>query len=148
MILSSRINSGHARAAGGRHLAHEKRWNPWLLLAVGALLMLYFGGLGAIPYFEPDEGRYTEIPREMLVRRDFILPHLNGVLYFEKPPLYYWLNALSIAVFGVGEFASRFWSALLGTSRSRPHVLSRGPVREVGARAGCPPSSSGRRPST
>ena len=110
-------------------MAHEKRWNPWLLLAVGALLMLYFGGLGAIPYFEPDEGRYTEIPREMLARRDFILPHLNGVLYFEKPPLYYWLNALSISVFGVGEFASRFWSALLG-------LLGLVPTFYLGARAG------------
>jgi 4-amino-4-deoxy-L-arabinose transferase-like glycosyltransferase len=76
--------------------------------------MLYFGGLGAIPYFEPDEGRYTEIPREMLALKDFVLPHLNGVLYFEKPPLYYWLNALSQAVFGISEFSSRFWSAMLG----------------------------------
>jgi 4-amino-4-deoxy-L-arabinose transferase-like glycosyltransferase len=92
-----------------------KGWlKPPVLLAAGALLMLYFGGLGAIPYFEPDEGRYTEIPREMLALKDFVLPHLNGVLYFEKPPLYYWLNALSQAAFGIGEFSSRFWSALLG----------------------------------
>jgi 4-amino-4-deoxy-L-arabinose transferase-like glycosyltransferase len=92
-----------------------KSWlKPHHLLLAGALLMLYFGGLGAIPYFEPDEGRYTEIPREMLALKDFVLPRLNGVLYFEKPPLYYWLNALSQAVFGISEFSSRFWSAMLG----------------------------------
>ena len=107
-----------------------KGWlRPKVLLAVGGLLMLYFGGLGAIPYFEPDEGRYTEISREMLALKDFVLPHLNGVLYFEKPPLYYWLNALSIAVFGVSEFSSRFWSAALG-------LLGLIPTFALGAKTG------------
>lgn len=107
-----------------------KGWlRPQVLLAAGGLLMLYFGGLGAIPYFEPDEGRYTEIPREMLALKEFVLPHLNGVLYFEKPPLYYWLNALSIAVFGVSEFSSRFWSAALG-------LLGLVPTFALGAKAG------------
>ncbi len=107
-----------------------KGWlRPQVLLAVGGLLMLYFGGLGALPYFEPDEGRYTEIPREMLALKDFVLPRLNGVLYFEKPPLYYWLNALSIEVFGVSEFSSRFWSAALG-------LLGLIPAFALGAKAG------------
>ena len=57
-----------------------------LLLAV---LLLVFEP-GKVPLFEPDEGRYAEIPREMLAARDFLTPRLNGVLYFEKPPLYYW----------------------------------------------------------
>ncbi len=106
-----------------------KGWlKPHVLIAAGALIMLYFGGLGAIPYFEPDEGRYTEIPREMLALKDFVLPHLNGVLYFEKPPLYYWFNALSMAVLGVGEFSSRFWSAMLG-------LLGLVPVFYLGAKA-------------
>ncbi|HEY0510280.1 MAG TPA: glycosyltransferase family 39 protein, partial [Thermoanaerobaculia bacterium] len=76
-----------------------RAWLPWLALAVLALL-LYFGGLGGMALLEPDEGRYAEIPREMLVRGDFVTPHLNGVLYFEKPPLYYWLNAAALAVLG------------------------------------------------
>lgn len=92
---------------------HLLKLTPFLLL-FGALLFLYFGGLGSIPLFEPDEGRYTEIPREMLQSNDFVLPHLNGVLYFEKPPLYYWLNASSLKTFGLTEFASRFWSATFG----------------------------------
>lgn len=84
------------------------------LVLLGALLFLYFGDLGGLPLLEPDEGRYTEIPREMLASGDFVLPRLNGVLYFEKPVLTYWLVASAIHVFGLNEFASRFWSALLG----------------------------------
>jgi len=91
-------------------------WRPSTLVLVcaGALLLLYFAGLGRLPLLEPDEGRYTEIPREMLATGDFVLPHLNGVLYFEKPPLLYWLVALAIKLFGLNEFASRFWSAIFG----------------------------------
>ncbi len=84
------------------------------LLALSALFVLFFAGLGRMSLTEPDEGRYTEIPREMLATGQYLLPHLNGVLYFEKPPLYYWLNALSIKTFGLNEFAARFWSAALG----------------------------------
>jgi 4-amino-4-deoxy-L-arabinose transferase-like glycosyltransferase len=108
------------------------RW-PWpkILLGLGLLLVLYYAGLGAVPYFQPDEGRYTEIPREMLASGDFVLPRLNGVLYFEKPPLYYWLNAAALSVFGVSEFASRFWSATLA-------LLGLLPVYFLGKRAGSP----------
>ncbi|HOP40979.1 MAG TPA: glycosyltransferase family 39 protein [Geobacteraceae bacterium] len=72
--------------------------------------------LGNLPLLEPDEGRYAEIPREMLERADFVSPYLNYVKYFEKPPLHYWVNAASLAVFGPTEFAVRFPSALLGLS--------------------------------
>jgi 4-amino-4-deoxy-L-arabinose transferase-like glycosyltransferase len=74
-----------------------------LLLAV---LLLVFEP-GKVPLFEPDEGRYAEIPREMLVTRDFLTPRLNGVLYFEKPPLYYWSVAASMAILGPTEMAVR-----------------------------------------
>jgi 4-amino-4-deoxy-L-arabinose transferase-like glycosyltransferase len=102
---------------------------PKVLLGLGLLLTLYYAGLGAVPYFQPDEGRYTEIPREMLASGDFVLPHLDGVLYFEKPPLYYWLNAAALSVFGISEFASRFWSATLG-------LLGLLPLYLLGKRAG------------
>jgi 4-amino-4-deoxy-L-arabinose transferase-like glycosyltransferase len=84
-----------------------------LILAACALL-LFFGGLGAFPLLEPDEGRYAEIPREMLAMRDFVTPRLNGVLYFEKPPLYYWLNAAALSVLDRPEVACRLASAFFG----------------------------------
>src|ERR1039457_495105 len=74
----------------------------------------FFQSLGRLPLMEPDEGRYAEIPREMLELSDFITPHLNYVKYFEKPPLHYWLTALSMATFGQNEFAARFVGALMG----------------------------------
>lgn len=72
-----------------------------------------FFRLGALPLIDPDEGRYAEIPREMLERGDFITPHLNYVKYFEKPPLHYWLDALSFKLFGLNEFAARLPGALM-----------------------------------
>ena len=83
----------------------------FLLLVFG---VAFFQFLGRIPLIEPDEGRYAEIPREMLERGDFITPYLNYVKYFEKPPLHYWLNALSFTLFGENEFAARFPGALMG----------------------------------
>jgi 4-amino-4-deoxy-L-arabinose transferase-like glycosyltransferase len=64
------------------------------------------------PLWEPDEGRYAEIPREMLATGDWLTPHLNGVLYFEKPPLQYWLSALSMKLFGLNGAAARLPLAL------------------------------------
>jgi len=90
------------RATWGRDLA---------LLAV--ITGLWFCALlGQRPLSNPDEGRYTEIPREMAVSGDFVTPRLNGVKYFEKPPLVYWLSALTIRQFGVHEFTARIWGAL------------------------------------
>ena len=76
--------------------------------------LLFFQFLGRLPLIDPDEGRYIEIPREMLERGDFVTPTLNYVKYFEKPPLHYWLNALSLSVFGENEFAARFAGTLCG----------------------------------
>lgn len=64
------------------------------------------------PLWEPDEGRYAEIPREMLATGDWLTPRLNGVLYFEKPPLQYWLSALSMKLFGLNGAAARLPLAL------------------------------------
>jgi len=74
-------------------------------------------GLGLVPLFfrslwEPDEARYAEIPREMLALGDWLTPRLNFVLYFEKPPLQYWLSALSMKAFGVNAVAARLPLAL------------------------------------
>jgi 4-amino-4-deoxy-L-arabinose transferase-like glycosyltransferase len=93
------------------------RINPVLqdLAFLGVIFgIAFFQVLGKFPLMEPDEGRYSEIPREMLERGDFITPMLNYVKYFEKPPLHYWLNAIAMSIFGENEFATRFPGALCG----------------------------------
>ena len=82
-----------------------------LTVVFGSAFFMFLGRTGLI---EPDEGRYAEIPREMLEKGDFITPTLNYVAYFEKPPLHYWLTAFSFKLFGLNEFAARFTGALAG----------------------------------
>jgi len=77
-----------------------------------AFVLVYLLPLGVRPMFLPDEYRYGEIPREMLVHKDFLTPHLNGLKYFEKPQLGYWLTALSLSIFGENAFGVRLPSAL------------------------------------
>jgi 4-amino-4-deoxy-L-arabinose transferase-like glycosyltransferase len=82
-------------------------------LALALLIGVFFCFmLGNRPLSVPDEGRYVEIPREMAVTGDYITPRLNGVKYFEKPVLFYWLEAFSIRLFGLDEFTLRLWPAL------------------------------------
>lgn len=70
------------------------------LTALTLILVFLFGLLlGSRPLSTPDEARYSEVPREMLVLHDFVTPHLNGVKYFEKPPLFYWVQAGAIKLF-------------------------------------------------
>jgi 4-amino-4-deoxy-L-arabinose transferase-like glycosyltransferase len=91
----------------------RKRTLLLFFLAVG---ILYFSELGTIPLLEPDEGRYAEIPREMLASGDFVTPRLNGVVYLEKPPLYYWGTAASLRMFGETEFGARFFTAAVSVA--------------------------------
>ena len=84
-----------------------------LTLLLLGLALLYFPLLGLRPLTNPDEGRYVEIPREMVATGDWVSPHLNGLLYFEKPPLFYWLEAGAVSVGGMNLWALRFWPALL-----------------------------------
>jgi 4-amino-4-deoxy-L-arabinose transferase-like glycosyltransferase len=90
---------------------HRKRWlYPGLITLAG--LGLFFFRLGASGLMDPDEGRYAEIAREMLLLKDWLIPHLNLVPYLEKPPLVYWLTSLSFAAFGFTEWAARLPAAL------------------------------------
>lgn len=82
-----------------------------LILLIGTL----FGAtLGNYPLSAPDGARYAEIPREMLVTGNYVTPHLNGVKYFEKPPLFYWLQAISLKQFGNNELGANLVNALMG----------------------------------
>jgi len=76
-----------------------------------SIAVIYCTGPGTLPLLEPDEGRYAEIPSEMLARGDFVTPYLNGVVCLEKPPLFCWGNAVSFALFGESEFSARLFTA-------------------------------------
>ena len=85
-----------------------------LLILAAIFGVLYFLGLGRAALMNPDEGRYGEIPREMVASGDWVTPRLDGVNYFEKPPLGYWVTAACLSVFGESEFSARMFPALFG----------------------------------
>jgi 4-amino-4-deoxy-L-arabinose transferase-like glycosyltransferase len=93
--------------------------NRPLRLTLYALLaaILYLPGLGRPALWEPDEGRYAEIAREMVVSGDYVTPRDDFELYFEKPPLVYWADAASISVFGANEFAVRLPAVLFSVAQ-------------------------------
>ena len=94
----------------------NKKYLSAALLIFTALfgIFVYCYGLGSYALMDPDEGRYSEIPREMIESGDFITPKLNYVKYFEKPVLHYWLTAGAFIMFGQNEFAGRFFPVVLG----------------------------------
>ena len=78
-----------------------------IILAVALLAAAWFTGLGQRDLFQTDEGRYAEIPREMIVTGDWVTPRLDGLKYFEKPPLQYWATAVTYQIFGAYNGSSR-----------------------------------------
>ncbi len=83
----------------------------WLLIAVA---LIWFANLEYRTLIKPDEGRYAEIPREMVVSGDWVTPRLNDLKYFEKPPLQYWATATAYTLFGEHQWTSRLWAGLTG----------------------------------
>ncbi|MCR4466290.1 glycosyltransferase family 39 protein [Burkholderia sp. SCN-KJ] len=83
-----------------------------LVLLLVALAIVWFAPLGLRHLIPSDEGRYAEMAREMFVTGDWITPRYNGYKYFEKPPLQTWLNALTFAWFGIGEWQARLYTGL------------------------------------
>lgn len=86
-------------------------WCDLLLITIIMAIALCLYGLPVL--FTPDEGRYAEIAREMVVNHQYIVPHLDGVIYFEKPPMIYWLTALSLKIFGFNIWAARLPNPVL-----------------------------------
>jgi 4-amino-4-deoxy-L-arabinose transferase-like glycosyltransferase len=100
----------HRTSSVSRHEAFP----PWLWLTATLLLVAWFGVLEHRDLFNPDEGRYAEIAREMVATGDWVTPHLNDLKYFEKPPLQYWATAAAYLAFGEHTWTARLWPALLG----------------------------------
>ena len=81
-------------------------------MLIVAVFIMFFQ-LGSYPLLDPDEPVYAQTAREMLASGDLLSPRIYGEYWYDKPPMYYWLVAAASTLFGAGEFASRFPSALL-----------------------------------
>src|SRR6059036_3248440 len=80
-------------------------WRRDLVLLAFGFALLFGPHLGRRALWSPDEGRYAEIPREMVASGDYVTPRLNGIKYFEKPPLFYWAEAGALRLLGPEEWA-------------------------------------------
>lgn len=86
-----------------------------VLALLGLVFIMFFFQLGSYPLFDLDEPRYAEAAREMLEGGDWITPHFNYALRFDKPVFFYWLVAWAYQWFGISEFSARFFSAVTAT---------------------------------
>jgi len=86
----------------------------FILLVTIVVAIIWFSLLGYRDLIDPDEGRYAEIPREMVATGDWLTPRLNGFKYFEKPALQYWATAAGYSLFGESNTTARLWPALTG----------------------------------
>ena len=102
-----------------------------VVLAALVAAAIAFVGLDDAPFLDPPEGFHAEVAREMLVRGDFVTPRLNGVRYFDKPPVPYWLMSVSFQIAGPTPGAARFWGALalvgVAAATAATGLLLRGP---------------------
>jgi 4-amino-4-deoxy-L-arabinose transferase-like glycosyltransferase len=85
----------------------EKNYKRFITLVIVAAALLLALHIGSRALWDPDEGRYAEMGREVLALNDWVTPHLNYHLYFEKPMMFTWMEAASQKLFGVNEAASR-----------------------------------------
>jgi len=94
----------------------SKKTVTWHYALLALLIFIsFFAGLGSTPLFDVDEGAFSEATREMLESGNYLTTYLNGQPRFDKPILIYWMQALSVTVFGLNEFALRLPSALAST---------------------------------
>ncbi len=96
--------------------AAEPPWRRDVAVLFVLFAALFACLLGSSPLVNPDEGRYAEIPREMVASGDWVTPRLNGVPYFEKPPLMYWAVAACEKVLGPSEWSVRLAPAVLAVA--------------------------------
>ena len=121
----------HVLFPAGRPAPGPWHWQPFIVLFLLSGLLLY--PCVSFHLFEPDEGRYAQIPREMLTHGEWLIPTLQGEPYLDKPPLFYWLVMLCYALFGYHDGAARLVPALaMHATVLVTHVMGR---RLVGDRS-------------
>jgi 4-amino-4-deoxy-L-arabinose transferase-like glycosyltransferase len=93
--------------------ASSRRWSPRsLAIIVIAWFILQIGGLFTPGLLDDVDSIYIEIAREMMQRHDYVTPYINGIRFFDKPPLMYWMAAASMHLFGIHDWAGRLPLAL------------------------------------
>ena len=112
-----------------------RRFEPLLIVLGLAIVAGFFTNLGGIPLFDLDEGAFSEATRELFERHDFLITTLNGEPRYDKPILFYWLQALSVSLLGWNEFALRLPSALAATGWTLATTAFVARVRDL--RTGC-----------
>lgn len=100
----------HPSIALGTHWSARQNRYAWIALIAASLCVL-LPNL-SYPLIEPDETRYAEIALGMHASRDWVNPMLDGAPYLDKPPLMYWLTALSFSLLGINEIAARIPSVI------------------------------------
>lgn len=86
--------------------------NTWFWALIATVFFLPF--IGGVHLFDWDEINFAELSREIVVSGDWLQLQINFERFTEKPPFFFWLQAISMSIFGVGEFAARFPNAILG----------------------------------
>jgi len=88
----------------------------WNIVIVLASLLLFIPFLGSVHLFDWDEINFAEAAREMILTGDYSRVQINFQPFWEKPPLFLWMQVLSMKIFGINEFAARFPNALCGVA--------------------------------
>ncbi len=90
----------------------NSRYTYLLITLIG--ILLFFPFLGNVHLFDWDEINFAECAREMIRTRDYSLVQINFVPFWEKPPLFIWMQVISMKIFGINEYAARFPNAICG----------------------------------
>jgi 4-amino-4-deoxy-L-arabinose transferase-like glycosyltransferase len=92
----------------------NKLKNNYLLILFLLSCIFFPFAIGSVHLFDWDEVNFAEIAREMIVNENYLNVQINYQPFWEKPPLFFWLQALSMKIFGINEFASRFPNIIVG----------------------------------
>ncbi|UTW65084.1 glycosyltransferase family 39 protein [bacterium SCSIO 12643] len=84
------------------------------LIIIGVSIFFFMPFLGAVHLFDWDEINFAEIAREMIITGDYLRPQINYQMFTEKPPMFMWMQALSMNIFGMNEYAARFPNTIAG----------------------------------